>query len=210
MPGSWGVVVPVKRLALAKTRLSPYGDEARAALALAFAADVVEQALSCPEVGDVLVVTDDPIAAGVLAGLGARIEPDDPGAGLNPALQHGVDRLRSSGAGRGVATVAADLPAARPGDLAAVLCAVQPGQRAFVTDSGRVGTTLLAAGPGADLHPAYGFGSRAQHLASGATELLAADGLRRDVDTPGDLAIALRLGVGRHTAAAVALLSWAP
>lgn len=206
MPGSWGVVVPVKRLALAKTRLCPYDDAARAALALAFAADVVETALSCRAVSDVLVVTDDPVAADLLAGLGARIEPDDPDAGLNPALQHGADRLRGTGAERGVATLSADLPAAGPDELAAVLALVGAGQRAFVADASGFGTTLLAAGPGADLRPAYGPGSRAQHLASGAVELVAADGLRRDVDTPHDLAVALRLGVGRHTAAAAAEL----
>lgn len=207
MPGSWGVVVPVKRLPLAKTRLSPYGDAARAALALAFAADVVETALSCPAVSDVLVVTDDPVAAELLAGLGARIEADDPDAGLNPALQHGADRLRAAGPERGVATLSADLPSARPEELAAVLGLVAAGQRAFVADSSGSGTTLLAAGPGADLQPAFGPGSRAQHLASGAVELAAAEGLRRDVDTPHDLAVALSLGVGRYTAAAATGLS---
>ena len=200
------MVVPVKRLALAKTRLSPYGDAARVALALAFAADVVETALSCSAVSQVLVVTDDPVAASLLAGLGARVEPDDPDAGLNPALQHGADLLRAADRNRGVATLSADLPAARPADLAAALEQVTTGRRAFVADALGSGTTLLAAGTGSELQPAYGNGSRARHLASGADELRAAEGLRRDVDTPQDLAVALRLGVGRHTAAAVAAL----
>ena len=47
MAVSWGVVVPVKRLALAKTRLASYRDDLRQALALAFAADVVDAALGC-------------------------------------------------------------------------------------------------------------------------------------------------------------------
>ena len=33
----WGVVVPVKRLAVAKSRLSAFGDDVRERLALAFA-----------------------------------------------------------------------------------------------------------------------------------------------------------------------------
>ncbi|MCW2585435.1 MAG: hypothetical protein JWN55_951, partial [Frankiales bacterium] len=77
---SWGVVVPVKRLSLAKTRLAAYGDDRRRALALAFAADVV---LAAATVAEVLVVTDDEQAGPLLAALGARVVPDDPDAGLN-------------------------------------------------------------------------------------------------------------------------------
>ena len=204
MPGTWGVVVPVKRLALAKSRLHSYGDGAREALALAFAADVVAMALACPSVEDVLVVTDDPVAGPVLARLGARVVADDPDAGLNPALEHGADLLREHAPGRGVVTLSADLPACRPEDLRDVLLLLVPGQRAFVPDVGGSGTTLLAAAAGLALSPQFGPESRAGHLRSGAVELTAAPGLRRDVDTPDDLAAALRLGVGRHTTAAAA------
>jgi 2-phospho-L-lactate guanylyltransferase len=196
----WGVVVPVKRLSLAKTRLAAYGDDRRQALALAFAADVV---LATVTVADVLVVTDDEEAGALLAALGARVVPDNPDAGLNPALAHGAGLLRAGDPLLGVATLSADLPALRAPDLAAVLARVREGQRAFVADLDRTGTTLLAAGPGAELLPAYGRGSRAGHLASGAVELVAAEGLRRDVDTPADLEAAVALGVGPHTARVV-------
>ncbi len=201
MANSWGVVVPVKRLALAKTRLGAFGDDLRQALALAFAADVVDAALGCDLVGRVLVITDDPRAAQVLAAIGARIAPDSPDAGLNPALTHGANLLRDIDPSFGIATLSADLPALRSADLAATLRQVTTRARAFVADAAGDGTTLLAAGPGAALQPAYGPSSRRAHLASGAVELPATAGLRQDVDTPTDLSIALRLGVGRHTAA---------
>lgn len=201
MAVSWGVVVPVKRLALAKTRLASYRDDLRQALALAFAADVVDAALGCALVARVLVITDDPRAADMLAAIGARIAPDSPDAGLNPALAHGADLLRAIDDTLGIATLSADLPALRSADLAGTLLQVMAGARAFVADAAGQGTTLLAAGPGAALQPAYGPLSRRAHLASGAVELPGAAGLRQDVDTPADLAIALRLGVGRHTAA---------
>ena len=201
MAVSWGVVVPVKRLALAKTRLASYRDDLRQALALAFAADVVDAALGCALVARVLVITDDPRAADLLAAIGARIAPDSPDAGLNPALAHGADLLRAIDDTLGIATLSADLPALRSTDLAGILLQVTAGARAFVADTAGEGTTLLAAGPGAALQPAYGPLSRRAHLASGAVELPGAAGLRQDVDTPADLAIALRLGVGRHTAA---------
>src|SRR3954451_14868062 len=62
-PSRWGIVVPVKRLTIAKTRLQSYGDAARQDLALAFALDVVTAGLQCDAVTAVLVVTDDDRAA---------------------------------------------------------------------------------------------------------------------------------------------------
>jgi 2-phospho-L-lactate guanylyltransferase len=193
-------VVPVKRLPLAKTRLQSYGDVAREDLALAFASDVVTAALGCDEVLEVLVVTDDPRAAAALEQVGARVVGDLPDAGLNPALSHGAGLLRA-GRDIGVATLSADLPALRSDELATALAAVTAGTRGFVTDAAGTGTTLLAAAPGVTLAPAYGPGSRAVHLASGARELPAGRGLRLDVDTPTDLREALTLGVGPATAA---------
>ena len=202
----WGVVVPVKRLAHAKTRLAAYGGALRQELALAFAADVVDAALRCQVVERVVVVSDDPRATGLLRRLGATVVADAPDAGLNPALRHGAELLRAGRPGCGVATVSADLPSLRPEDLGAVLRQVPHGGRVFVADADGRGTTLLAAGPGADLEPAYGGGSRLRHLASGAVEVDGPPALRRDVDTPEDLRRALALGLGPRTAEVVARL----
>ena len=199
------MVVPVKLLARAKTRLAPFGDAARAELALAFAADVVAAVLRCDAVARVLVVTDDVRAASALRQPGSRVVRDLPGAGLNAALRHGARVLREQDPALGVASLASDLPALDAADLGAALLRVQA--RAFVPDSAGEGTTLLAAAPGWRLQPSYGPGSRARHLASGAVELSAPAALRLDVDTPDDLAAALRLGVGPHTAAVAAVLA---
>jgi 2-phospho-L-lactate guanylyltransferase len=196
----WGVVVPVKHLDIAKSRLAAYGDEHRMALALAFAADVVTAARL---VATVLVVTDDPVATELLSELGARVVSDDPDAGLNPALEHGVELLREGSPDLAVATVSADLPSLLAPDLAAVLRRVPLRGRGFVADLAGTGTTLLAAGPGVALLPSYGPASRERHLASGAVELIAPESVRRDVDTPEDLEHAVALGVGPHTLAAL-------
>lgn len=204
-PDGWGLVVPVKRLAVAKSRLDAYGDDGRQRLALAFAQDVVRAAVRCAAVRRVLVITDDARAAAALSALGAEVHADRPDAGLNPALEHGVQQLRDRDPRLGVATVSSDLPALRSIDLAAALAATQG--RAFVADSAGSGTTLLAAAHGVPLRPAYGPGSAALHRASGARELPGAAGLRRDVDTPDDLAAAALLGLGLHTAAVLAELA---
>lgn len=201
----WGVVVPVKRLALAKSRLGAYGDAGRQRLALAFAQDVVRAVVGCAAVRRVLVVTDDVRAAAALSALGAQVHADRPDAGLNPALEHGVQQLRNRDPRLGLATVSSDLPALRSADLDAALAAAEG--RAFVADSAGSGTTLLAAAPGVALRPAYGPGSAVLHRASGAVQLAGAAGLRRDVDTPDDLAEAALLGLGEHTAAVLAELA---
>jgi 2-phospho-L-lactate guanylyltransferase len=199
-PG-WGVVVPVKRLAEAKTRLRAGGAGVpHERLVLALALDTVRAVLACPVVVEALVVTDDAAAAGRLRALGARVVPDTPAAGLNAALTYGAGLVAAPD--RWVAVLAADLPALRPAELADALRAtVRGGRRGFVPDAAGSGTTLLAAPPGVAVDPRFGPESAARHLASGARRL---DGdwpsLRRDVDTAADLAEADRLGLGPHTA----------
>ncbi|MEV7793674.1 2-phospho-L-lactate guanylyltransferase [Streptomyces sp. NPDC087512] len=205
----WTLVVPVKTLARAKSRLADTAhDGVRPGLALAFAQDTVAAALACPAVADVAVVTDDARAGRALAGLGARVVADEPGGGLNTALAHGAATVRASRPDAPVAALNADLPALRPGELARVLTAAAQFGRAFLPDAAGIGTTLLTAAPGRELAPVFGPDSRARHRASGAVELDldAVDSVRQDVDTGGDLRTALALGVGPHTAAVAARL----
>jgi 2-phospho-L-lactate guanylyltransferase len=199
---AWSLVVPLKPLAVAKSRLAAAAGARRPALALAFALDTVAAALACSEVADVTVVTDDEVAGAELAALGAFVVADEPAAGLNAALRHGAARVRERRAAAPVAALNGDLPALRPAELAAVLReAVRGQERAFLADAAGVGTTLLAASPGAALSPAFGGESRARHLAGGAREITLPDvpSVRQDVDTPADLRAALRLGVGGRT-----------
>ena len=208
----WSVVVPVKLLALAKTRLAGAlgldagGGRTRADLALAMAADTVAAALATASVRLVVVVTDDARAAGALGALGALVVTDRPGAGLNAALVHGAMVAAARSPHCGVAALAGDLPALRPSELGSALLAAAAHPRALVPDAAGSGTTLLTAAAGVPLDPAYGESSRTAHEADGA-QVLDLDGLaslRRDVDTATDLVAATQLGVGQHTAALLA------
>ncbi|MFF8954449.1 2-phospho-L-lactate guanylyltransferase [Streptomyces sp. NPDC014894] len=202
-PAHWSLVVPLKPLVLAKSRLAPAADGVlRPRLALAFALDTVAAALASPAVRDVAVVTDDHVAGAELAALGARIVPDTPAAGLNAALVHGALAVRRSRPGAAVAALNADLPALRPLELARVLAHAAGFPRAFLTDAAGVGTTLLCARGGSELRPGFGGPSRRRHSASGAVEIAldGVDSVRQDVDTAADLAAARALGVGAHTA----------
>jgi 2-phospho-L-lactate guanylyltransferase len=199
----WSLVVPLKPLRLAKSRLGPDADPAlRSRLALAFAQDTVSAALASGAVLDVVVVTDDPDAGAALSTLGARVVPDSPAAGLNAALTHGAHAVRALRPGAPVAALNADLPALRPKELARVLRAASAFHRAFLTDAAGIGTTLLAASGDAELNPGFGGPSRLRHLSTGAIEiaLRGVDSVRQDVDTAGDLRAAAALGLGPRTA----------
>ncbi|MCX4670267.1 2-phospho-L-lactate guanylyltransferase [Streptomyces sp. NBC_01381] len=205
----WTLVIPLKPLARAKSRLADTaGDRLRPGLALAFAQDTVAAATACAAVRDVVVITDDGHAGRELAALGARIVRDEPPGGLNAALAHGASAVRAERPAAAVAALNADLPALRPAELARVLDGAAQFPRAFLPDAAGIGTTLLSAAPGTELRPAFGTASRSRHATSGAVELLLAgvDSVRQDVDTGDDLRAALALGVGPRTASAAARL----
>lgn len=201
-PLAWSVVVPVKVLALAKSRLTGLAGQRRPELALALAADTVAAALRCPRVTAVIVVSDDDAAVAELSGMGAVVVPDLPGDGLNPALAHGAGVAAALRPSAGIAALAADLPALRPAELGRALRAAGQWPESFVADASGSGTTLYAARPGTPFSPLFGPASRQRHLTGGVTELRldGIDSLRRDVDTPGDLGAAARLGLGPRTA----------
>ena len=208
-PLTWSLVVPVKVLARAKSRLAVLAGPHREALALAMAADTVAAVLACPEVGRVIAVTDDATAAEVLAGLGALVTGDSRAGGSTRRCATARPLAAAGWPGSGIGALAADLPALRPAELSLALRAAARWEHAFVPDAAGSGTTLYTARPGARFSPRFGPRSAARHRAAGAAELslpgLAS--LRRDVDQPPDLSAASDLGVGPRTAAVAARLA---
>ncbi|MGN6794054.1 MAG: 2-phospho-L-lactate guanylyltransferase [Streptosporangiaceae bacterium] len=200
-PLTWSVVIPVKLLALAKSRLSGLADLDRRAMALAMAADTVTAAITCQTVGHVIVVSDDPDVRTETAAVGATVIADRPGAGLNEALTAGADHAAASWSGRGLAALTADLPALSAAELAVALAEASAVRQAFVADAAGSGTTLYTAVPGTPFLPRFGPRSRERHRKAGVVELEipGIPGLRRDVDTLSDLCDAARIGLGART-----------
>lgn len=200
-PLSWSVVIPVKVLAQAKSRLSGLADADRAAMALAMAADTVSAAVACPAVAAVIVVSDDPAVRTEAQAAGAEVIADLPGAGLNQALTAGAEHAAAGSSGRGLAALTADLPALSAAELQAALTAASAVNQAFVADAAGSGTTLYTAKPGAPFRPRFGPQSRMRHREAGAVELdlPGIPGLRRDVDTLADLREAEQLGLGARS-----------
>lgn len=214
----WSLVIPVKRLSAAKSRLAPLPTSRRAELALAFVQDCVTAALAAPEVARVVVVTADADAGERLARAGARIawEPssaagevaaDGTQTRLNAAISFGARQSRLDRPDLRVGALTGDLPSLRHRDLSAVLnLAAAINGRSFVADAVGSGTTLLLGPDRGPLDPRFGSDSRGRHARSGAAELFGAGRtVRQDVDTLADLEAALRLGVGAHTAHEIGL-----
>ncbi len=205
------LLVPVKQLARAKTRLRGAADggagtpETHAQLVLALARDTLAAAAGAAVVRRAVAVCSDEVVRTALAADGVEAIPDEPAAGLNPALRYGEAVLRAADPATPVGALQADLPALRPKELdCAVRIGLATGARAFCTDRMGTGTTLLLAPPGQPLEPRFGPGSAAAHRATGAWELSGCwPGLRCDVDTAADLAVARELGLGRFTRAAL-------
>lgn len=199
-PG-WHVVIPVKPLDRAKSRLAGLGDDVRRDLALAFLLDVLDAVRDAPDVLGIAVVTsDDGVAARVQGDLDGRVlvVPDAEPRELNHALHRGAAALASaSGAGAGATAAAgdaavlalcADLPALTAVAVTDLFAAAPRSGPGFVADHTGAGTTAYLAAP-ARFDPRFGAGSRAAHAEQGAVELtaFARPGLRADVDTPEDL-----------------------
>ena len=212
---AWTVVVPVKSLSAAKTRLAPEHTPAeRAALARAFALDTVDAASTARTVRRVVVVSDEPAIERELREVpGVEVVPEVGPRGLAAAIAHGVavarapDRWSSSGAASHrdpvhdagldtgpagpprapVAVLLGDVPALRARDLDAALEVAVRHPLAYVPDAEGTGTTLATARAGEPLEAHFGQDSAARHTAAGFADLVA--------EHPGAIAPGLRRDV---------------
>ena len=200
MSHTFALLMPVKTLTLAKSRLEVSHPGQREPLMRAFALDAIAAATRASSVGQVYVVTDEP---GFEVDGAVRL-PDEGDGDLNRALHHAALRVRLLDPSSGVAAMCADLPCLDAEDLDAALAAGMT-PRWFVADASGAGTTLLAAGPGVDLDPHFGAGSARRHEDSGASPVRAElPTLRMDVDTEADLEAARSIGLGPRTTSALA------
>ncbi|MDT5080450.1 MAG: 2-phospho-L-lactate/phosphoenolpyruvate guanylyltransferase [Mycobacterium sp.] len=204
-----GLIIAIKRLGAAKSRLAPMFDAlangAREELVLAMLGDTIAAASAVPAVQTITVVTPDEVAAEAARSHGAQVLMDPTPVGhadpLNTALRTAETAVRSHT--DNIAVLQGDLPALQARELAQALSAARGAPRSFVADRHGTGTAALFAF-GVPLDPGFGPNSARRHADSGAIELTRPwPGLRCDIDTQDDLAAALRLGVGIATKRAV-------
>src|SRR5215475_14266181 len=190
-----GLVIAVKRLTAAKTRLAPvFSAATRESVVLAMLIDTITAASAVAALHSVTVVTPDEVAADATRRLGARVLMDPTPEGhrdpLNNAIAAAEATIRAETPN--VAALQGDLPALQPQELAEAITAARGYRRSFVGDRHGTGTSALFAF-GVGLDPHFGPDSAQRHRHSGAIELTGAwPGLRCDIDTPDDLLVARR------------------
>ena len=121
---TWSLVIPVKVLAQAKSRLTGLAGRAGPSSRWRWPPTPWPPRSAADAVAAVLVVTDDPEVAddrGRARRDRARLTPRP--RGLNEALAHGAAYAQDRWPERGRAGLAGDLPALRPGELTAALAA---------------------------------------------------------------------------------------
>jgi 2-phospho-L-lactate/phosphoenolpyruvate guanylyltransferase len=194
----WQVLIPVKPLAVAKTRID-LDPQTRADLALAMCRDVVAATTNAPNVDRVQVISTDPRVAAAVRPLGADLWQAPPGVrGLNAELSAALTVVPDE---RGVAMLMADLPCLTSGLIAEILDTAPLNRASFVPDLAEQGTTMLVQPPG--IHVTPRFGDQSANVHSAIATAMTGDGswlgAHRDVDTLHDLEFAARLGAGRFT-----------
>lgn len=205
--GDVGLIVAVKRLAIAKTRLaSVFSAQTRENVVLAMLVDTLTAAARVGSVRRISVITPDDAAAAAAAKLGADVLSDPTPEGHPDPLNNAIaaaERVVTESISN-IVVLQGDLPALQTQELAEAIAAARHHERSFVADRIGTGTAALCAF-GSPLDPRFGPDSSARHRRSGAIELTGAwPGLRCDIDTPADLAVARRLGVGPATSRALA------
>jgi 2-phospho-L-lactate/phosphoenolpyruvate guanylyltransferase len=207
-PRDVGLIIAVKRLAAAKTRLAPvFSAPTRENVVLAMLIDTVTVAAKVESVRYITVITPDEAAAATATALGATVlsdpTPADHPDPLNNAIM-AAERVVAETVSN-IVVLQGDLPALQTQELAEAIAAARPHKRSFVADRLGTGTAALCAF-GTALNPRFGPNSSARHRRTGAIELTGAwPGLRCDIDTPDDLAVARRLGIGPVTTRTVAV-----
>ncbi|HTR76094.1 MAG TPA: 2-phospho-L-lactate guanylyltransferase [Solirubrobacterales bacterium] len=194
-------VVPVKRFAVAKSRLAPGIEDARRPeLAAAMVADVLEAIGAVRSVERTIVVSREPMAAELAAAAGAELLADFEDASHSAAALAGIAAAEAAGA-RCVALLPGDCPLLDPRELDRVLTGLPDPYVTVVPDRHGSGTNALVLAPPGAIEPSFGEGSCERHVAAaraagipyGVEEL---PSLGLDLDTPADL-VALTMAVDK-------------
>lgn len=178
------VLVPVKRLQEAKTRLGEELDPAERAALVREMLDLVLQAVTAAAVGPVTLVSPEPLSVDGIPRF------DDGGLPWNEALAAAMRQIVTEPC---AAVVSADLPLLRPTEVRALVGAV-PRRGIAIARAKDGGTNAVAMRPPAVIPTLFGrpgscrLHRQAARRAGIEAAVVDLPGLRFDVDTPADLA----------------------
>lgn len=182
------LVIPVKRLELAKSRLGLRSPE-RAAVARWLVRHTLTVAADCTSVGLVTVVTEDPDVGRLARAAGAVVTAEPRPGGLVAAALEGRRTSRRLAPHHDLAVMVSDLPHLGTSDLDSAFAEFTGlGVPMFVPDHLGTGTTMLVHPHSAEPPILFGQDSARRHADAGyAASRSSLPGLREDLDTRTDL-----------------------
>jgi 2-phospho-L-lactate guanylyltransferase len=190
MSGVW-IVVPVKPLALGKSRLAGVlRTHQRRVLNERLLRHVLGVAVAVVGAPRVVVVSADPAVLALARRF--RVLPcrEHGPRDLNHALAQGAELARRQGAGA-VLSIASDLPLLDAAELRAMIAEARPNSVVAATDRAGLGTNALLVCPPGQIQYAYGRNSLRRHQARARQagcrwSVVNAPGLAFDIDHPDD------------------------
>ena len=192
--GLWAVI-PVKRRADAKRRLTPLlASHERVALAHAMLEDVLSAVMLSRSLAGIVMITGEPSAAALAQAAGVRVIEDLEDSGMVPALTKAGRQLASEERD-GMLVVPADVPLVTAADIEMLASTHRAAPCVtLVPACGDGGTNALCCSPPAviRLHFAEGDSFRKHQdeaRASGiAPQILRLERIEQDIDRPADVA----------------------
>ena len=150
--GDVALIIAVKRLAAAKTRLAPvFSARTRENVVLAMLVDTLTAAARVASLGSITVITPDEAAAAAAAELGADVLADPTPEGHGDPLNNAIAAAERAVAGSfsNIVALQGDLPALQSQELAEAITAARHHRRSFVADRLATGTAALRVRNGA-------------------------------------------------------------
>jgi 2-phospho-L-lactate/phosphoenolpyruvate guanylyltransferase len=199
---SIAILVPVKDLTQAKSRLSPLLSlEERRMLAALMLRGTLEAIAAAGAPGPRVVVTNHAPAVALARGLGFGVIEEGPQVSESASVDAASAELERRGLA-GVLRIPLDLPLLAPDDLAPVLEAAREGAAAVLVPArDRLGTNALYRSPPTLFPSRFGPDSLVLHeraaraaARAGEVRVLEVPGFALDIDDPGDVAELLRQG----------------
>jgi len=183
--GGYAVVVPIRSLRTAKSRLR-ISDTMRSDLALAFFLDTIAALERSTEVERIVVVSRDATIHRHVRDRCNVVADDE--TGLPTAVNRGIEKLRRVRHSGPVAVVLPDLPYSTAGAFDMLLAAAREHLRAYLADATGTGTTCVTGASTEAVIHRFGSNSARAHTEAGLTALdIPVPGLRADVDVLADL-----------------------
>jgi 2-phospho-L-lactate guanylyltransferase len=196
--GIWAVV-PIKELDGAKQRLAPLLSPAqRRALIEVMMGEVLEAVAGAKSLAGVMVVTLDLHATALASRLGARVITDGARDGHTGSVTAGLKLLAREGRA-GMITLPADIPAATPAEIDAVVLAHRPAPSFTISPAhDDLGSNAVICSPPDSVPLRFGENSYFPHLEAARRcgiepTVIRQPGIAMDIDHPVDLATFLHL-----------------